>query len=221
MKDHISHYKAPAPPLLTTHNFQPETADEHRHLTTAFWLLAPLEDSCPLSAVAAQELSNLLHMKEHQQLQILKCHTKLGVVSLLSEQQLYNSVVFLARNDDWEPRRFLVLPSLQQQIWKQWCFSFQTFLFKKQKQCSKHRNKNHFLPPPGPWLPWPPASVPVPPLAGSICRIPRSPCRQNLSLRSVPLLNPTGRSSGHDLDFNNKASCYVSRRTEETCLPLV
>lgn len=160
-------------------------------------------------------------MKGHQQLQILKRYTKLGVVSLLLEHELYNSVIFLAGNGDQEPRRFLVLPPLEQRISEQWCFSFQTFLFKKQKQCSKHRKKQHFLPPPGPWLPWPSASVPVPPSTESFCRIPRSPWRQNPSLQSVPLLNPTGRSSGHDLDFYNKASCPVSSRTEETCLPAV
>lgn len=74
------------------------------------------------------------------------------------------------------------------------------------KTTSQAQRKRHFLPPPGFWLLWPLASVPVPPLTESICRIPHAPWRQNPSLKSVPLLNPTSRSSGRAPDCYSKTS---------------
>lgn len=127
-------------------------------------------------------------------------------VSLLLKHELHNSVILVAVKLVIKPPKVYCAACSWAENSMAQVFPLLNHVISVPKATSQAQRKRHFLPPPGFWLPWPLASVPAPPVPESICRIPHAPWRQNPSLKSVPLLNPTSRSSGRAPDCYSKTS---------------
>lgn len=179
MKDHVLHYKSPAPPLFSPNLSQLQMEYKLLHLRTHLLTISSPEGLLFPVFSSTRRVFKTSICKDQQQLKILKCQTNLGVVSLLLKHELYNSVILVAvKLVIKTPKGFLCCLLLSREfndsdVSPPELCNFRTKIISK--ATSQAQRKRLFLPPPGFWLPWPLASVPVPPLTESICRIPHAP----------------------------------------------